>query len=433
MEGQGANVMQAIATKQNVTIESIKAAIAGKIDSAAFTTWIAPLQFNVCQNCLNVVAQNQFTADYVKREYGNILGNVAADFLLDFNICVNGAVNTVKTANDNVVCEFVPSKAKQNIKQNGFDKFISCDENMFAVAACKKMALSNASFSQLFLYGVSGCGKSTLLDCICNSSDKHIVKMSGGQFVADFARSLRDKTIFSFKDYCRKCDIFMMDDVCALAGKRATMDEFLQLIMDLKNAGKSIVLTANVAPNALTGFDRRVQSLFASGLVVDVVAPNAFVRRSMLLRAGVKSDVAEELSKRIAGDGHLVNGIINKINTYTELMGETVDMEVASRLLGDVLAKNKTPISMVKAMCEKMSVSYDEICGNSRARRLVRARQIMMSALKNATNLSLTEIGNVCGGRDHATVVYALNQIENQKHIDLILNAEIDDMIKLCK
>ena len=73
MEGQGANVMQAIATKQNVTIESIKAAIAGKIDSAAFTTWIAPLQFNVCQNCLNVVAQNQFTADYVKREYGNIL------------------------------------------------------------------------------------------------------------------------------------------------------------------------------------------------------------------------------------------------------------------------------------------------------------------------------------------------------------------------
>ena len=433
MEGQGANVMQAIATKQNVTIESIKAAIAGKIDSAAFTTWIAPLQFNVCQNCLNVVAQNQFTADYVKREYGNILGNVAADFLLDFNICVNGAVNTVKTANDNVVCEFVPSKAKQNIKQNGFDKFISCDENMFAVAACKKMALSNASFSQLFLYGVSGCGKSTLLDCICNSSDKHIVKMSGGQFVADFARSLRDKTIFSFKDYCRKCDIFMMDDVCALAGKRATMDEFLQLIMDLKNAGKSIVLTANVAPNALTGFDRRVQSLFASGLVIDVVAPNAFVRRSMLVRAGVKSDVAEELSKRIAGDGHLVNGIINKINTYTELMGETVDMEVASRLLGDVLAKNKTPISMVKAMCEKMSVSYDEICGNSRARRLVRARQIMMSALKNATNLSLTEIGNVCGGRDHATVVYALNQIENQKHIDLILNAEIDDMIKLCK
>jgi chromosomal replication initiator protein len=129
----------------------------------------------------------------------------------------------------------------------------------------------------------------------------------------------------------------------------------------------------------------------------------------------------------------LVNGIINKIKTYTELMGESVDMDVASRLLGDLLAKNKTPISMVKSMCEKMSVSFDEICGNSRTRRLVRARQIMMAALKGATNLSLTEIGNVCGGRDHATVVYALAQIEKQKATDLILNAEIDDMIKICK
>ena len=422
--------MQAIATKQNIDTESIKAIVADKIDSAAFRTWIAPLQFDVCQNCLNIVAQNQFTADYVKREYGKILENIAADFSLGVNVCVN----VIKTANDNVVCEFIPQKTKRYVKQNnGFDNFISCDENMFAIAACKKMALSDASFSQLFIYGVSGCGKSTLLDCMCNSSDKRIVKMTGGQFVADFARSLRDKTIFSFKDYCRNCDIFMLDDVCALAGKRATMDEFLQLVMDLKNAGKGIVLTANVAPNALTGFDRRVQSLFASGLVVDVVAPNAFVRRSMLIRGGVKSDVADELSKSVAADGHLVDGVINKIKTYTELMGESVDMDVASRLLGDVLSKNKTPISMVKAMCEKMSLSYDEICGNSRARRLVRARQIMMAVLKDVTNLSLSEIGNVCGGRDHATVVYALSQIEKQKSCDLILNAEIDDMIKICK
>lgn len=425
--------MQATATKQNINIESIRNAIAGKMDSAAFATWVAPLQMSVCQNCLNVVAQNQFTADYVKREYGQILNDTAADFSLDVNIFVGGAINNVKTANDNVVCAFTPKTTPRNVKQNGFDSFISCDENMFAVAACKKMAAGNASFSQLFIYGNSGCGKTALLDCICQVSEKHIVKMSGGQFVSDFARSLRDKTIFSFKDYCRNCDIFMMDDVCALAGKRATMDEFFQLMMDLKNAGKNIVLTANVAPNALSGFDRRIQSLLASGLVVDVAQPNAYVRRMMLVRGGVDINVADELSKSLSANGHLVNGVINKIKTYTELMGERVDMNVATRLLGDVLSKNKTPIAMVRAMCEKMSLSYDEICGNSRARRLVRARQIMMAALKSATNLSLTEIGNVCGGRDHATVVYALSQIEKQKTSDLILNAEIDDMVKLCK
>jgi len=428
--------MQAIATKQNVSIESIKAEIASKIDSAGFTTWIAPLQFDVCQNCLNLVAQNQFTADYVKKEYGNVLKNIAADFLLDLNICVKSCAGAACLANDNVVCtyeSFKTNRVVKNTNKNTFDKFVVCDDNMFAVAACKKIAMGDASFNQLFINGASGAGKSLLVDCICHAAQNRVVKTSGGQFVADFARSLRDKTIFAFKDFCRNCDIFVMDDVCALAGKRASCEEFLQLIIDLKNAGKRVVLTANGAPNALTGFDRRIQSIFASGLVVDVIAPNAFVARTMLIRAGVDMNVANELSKNISGNGHLIDGIISKIKTYQELMGEHVDMNVASHLLGDLLQKNRTPISMVKTMCEKMSVSFDEICGNSRARRLVRARQIMMAVLKNVTNLSLTEIGNVCGGRDHATVVYALSQIEKQKMSDLILGAEIDEMIKICK
>lgn len=425
--------MQVTAINKSVNLESVMKAFAAKIDSAGFTTWIAPLQISVCENCLSLVAQNQFTADYIKREYENVLKNVAADFLLDLNITVCSNNACVKSANDNVVCEFVKPVAKTVQNKNAFDSFICSDENMFAVAACKKIASMDSSFSQLFIYGPAGSGKSMLLDCICNATEKNVVKMSGGQFVADFARALRDKTIFSFKDFCRNCDMFIMDDVCALAGKRATSDEFLQLMMDLHAAGKSVVLTANCAPNALNGFDRRIQSLLASGLVVDVVAPNAYVRRSMLVRADVDSSVADELSKQINGDGHMVNGIINKIKTYTELMGERVNMGVASKLLADVLDKSKTPLTMVKAMCEKMSVSFDEICGNSRTRRLVRARQIMMAALKGATNLSLSEIGNVCGGRDHATVVYALSQIEKQKTTDLILNAEIEDMIKLCK
>ena len=425
--------MQATAINKSVNVESVMKAFAAKIDSAGFTTWIAPLQVNVCENCLSLVAQNQFTADYIKREYGNVLKNVAADFLLDLDITVCSNNVCVKSANDNVVCEFV-KPTKQTVKnKNGFDSFICSDENMFAVAACKKIASMESSFSQLFIYGPAGSGKSMLLDCICNTTDKNVVKMSGGQFVADFARALRDRTIFSFKDFCRNCDMFIMDDVCALAGKRATSDEFLQLMMDLHAAGKSVVLTANCAPNALNGFDRRIQSLLASGLVVDVVAPNAHVRRSMLVRANVETAVADELAKQISADGHLVNGIINKIKTYSELMGECVNMDVASKLLTDVLNKAKTPLTMVKMMCEKMAVSFDEICGNSRARRLVRARQVMMAALKGATNLSLTEIGNVCGGRDHATVVYALAQIEKQKATDLILNAEIEDMIKICK
>ncbi len=432
-KGKGANDMQA-ATKQIANIESIKMAISARIGSAGFTSWILPLRFEVVDDCLNLGAHNQFAADYIKNVYGEILSDIVSEFSLNLNIYVCSSGNVVNTANDNVVCAYTPEPKQTVVKhKNGFNYFVCSDENAFAMAACKKIASGNAPFSQLFIYGPSGCGKSLLASAICSESSGHVVMMSGGQFVFEFTRSLRDKTIFAFKDFCRNCDTFILDDVCALAGKRATTDEFLQLVMDLHNMGKRIVLTSTVAPNALNGFDRRIQSLFASGLVVDLVAPNAYVRRQMLVRGGVESGVADELSKRIAADGHLVDGVINKIKTYTELMGERVDMEVAARLLGDTLAKNKTPIMMVKSMCEKMCVSYDEICGNSRARRLVRARQIMMAALKSATNMSLTEIGTVCGGRDHATVVYALNQIESQKESDLILNAELDDMIKICK
>ena len=427
--------MQLATAKQILSAESIKQVIATKIDSAGFTAWIMPLQFEIKDNSLNLIAHNQFAADYVKNMYGNIIQNVAADFSLNLNILVHANMDTNRSANDNVVCSFVPDTTNtvKHSQRNAFDEFVCCDENMFALAACKKIALGNSSFNQLFICGPSGCGKSLLVSCICRESENKIVMMSGGQFVADFTRSLRDKTVFSFKDYCRNCDVFIMDDVCALSGKRATMDEFLQLLIDLRNAGKRVVLTANAAPNMLTGFDRRVQSLFASGLVVDVALPNAYVRRTMLMRAGIDVTVANELSKQTGNDGHLVNGIINKIKTYEELMGEHVDMDVAAHLLGDMLNKNKTPTAMVKSMCEKMCVSYDEVCGTARTRRLVRARQIMMAVLKSVTNLSLTEIGNVCGGRDHATVVYALSQIEKQKTSDLILNAEIDELVKICK
>ena len=427
--------MQAVLTKENVNVESIKQALSARIDSAGFTAWIAPLQFEINNNCLTLAAHNQFAADYVKMEYENILRNVAADFCLDINICVKSYNNVImQSANDNVVCEYETKSAPvvKSVK-NSFAKFIPSDENAFALAACKKIAMGNASFSILFMYGPEGCGKTMLANCICEQSESKVLMMTGGQFVAEFTRSLRNNTIFSFKDYCRNCDTFILDDVCALAGKRATMDEFLQLVIDLQNDGKNIVLTANSNPSSLSGFDRRAQSVFASGLVVDVVAPNSFVRRNMLIKSGVETEIADVLSKRLESNGHLVNGVVNKIKTYEELMGEHVNMNIASRLLGDLIEKNKTPMSMVKSMCEKMCVSYDEICGNSRARRLVRARQIMMYALKQSTNLSLTEIGNVCGGRDHATVVYALSQIENQKASDLMLIAEIADMEKICK
>ena len=427
---KGENNMQTLAKPLMINIENIKGAIAAKIDSASYKSWISPLQFDVINDVLVLGAQNQFSADFINSVHGNVIKSVAGEFGLGVQIVVRGATAKVaNVANDNNTQVFAPAQVTESANVS-FDSFVCSDENLFVVSACKKVAAGTVSFSPLFIYGVSGCGKTLLTDCIANAAQGRVVKMTGAQFVSDFTRSLKEHNIFAFKDFCRNCDTFILDDVQTLSGKKASTEEFVQLVVDLRNMGKNVVLTANAAPNNLTGFDRSVQSLFASGLTADVASPNAHVKSVMLQRSGVASDVAGALVQRTANDGHLISGIAKKIKAYTDLMGVCVDMDVAQRLLADTLQKTKTPSVMVREMCEKLAVSYDAVCGNGRSRSLVLARQIMMVVLKNVTGLSLNEIGNFVGGRDHATVLYAIKQIEKLLSTDLVLSAQIQQLIQ---
>ncbi len=425
--------MQTAATKQTMTnLEEIKGAIAAQIDAASFTSWISPLQFEIVNNTLCATAQNQFSADFVGSVHGGTLRSVAAQFGLEFKLAVRTVKVAAPVANDNAVQSFSPAVAAPAVATDAFDSFIASDDNALVLAAAKKVAAGNVAFSPLFIYGAAGCGKSKLASCINAASNGRVIMMTGGQFVAEFTRSLHDKTVFAFKDFCRNCNTFILDDVQALVGKKATCEEFLQLVTDLRNAGKNVVLTANAAPSNLSGFDRRMQSVFASGLVADMAAPSVNVRRVMLMRAGVDADVAADLAANLAADGHLVGGVAKKIAAYVELMGEKVTLAVAQRLLVDVLQRAKTPMAMVKSMCEKLGVSYEAVCGRGRSRSLVLARQTMMAVLKAATKLSLAEIGQMVGDRDHATVLYAINQIEKAKQTDLVLAAQIAQLVAEC-
>lgn len=420
--------MQILATKKTANLENIRGDIAAKMDSDAFNSWIAPLDFEIVDNALVLRAQNQFSADFINSVHRNVLESVAGAYGLALNVCVRGVTPVSATvANDNNVQKYTPASVATDTC--AFDAFVASDENAFVLSACKKVAAGTVSFSPLFIYGNAGTGKSMLASCIRDASAGRVVMMTGGGFVSEFTRALQNHNIFAFKDYCRNCDTFILDDVNALAGKRATTDEFVQLIIDLRNAGKNIVLTANTTPNNLTGFDRRVQSIFASGLVADVAAPNENVKRVMLMRAGVAANVANALAGRVSADGHAISGVATKIKAYAELMNADITVELAEHLLADTLKKSKTPIAMVHDMCDKLGVSYDAVCGAGRNRALVMARGIMMTVLHGATKLSLAEIGNYVGDRDHATVMYALKQIAKQAATDLVLNAQINELI----
>jgi chromosomal replication initiator protein len=424
--------MQATA-KLRPNADMVKSALAEKMDAAVFASWIAPLKISVADDCLNIAAQNQFSSDFIRRTYLSQIETIAADFNLSVSLCVKKPVQSAApvVVNDAEARDYIAPAVCETA--DSFSNFIMSDANAFAVSAAKKMAAGSAGFSPLFIHGPSGCGKTRLANCINSASNGKTIMMTGMGFVSEFVRAMNDKSVFAFKDFCRGCDTFIMDDVHALAGKRASCDEFFALVCDLIRNGKNVVLVSNAAPNAMTGFDRRMQSVFASGLVVDVAAPDSNVRRRMLSAAGVPLDVAASVAPRVAADGHLVMGVAKKIQTYSELMNEKITLEIAERLVSDTVQKNKTPMAMVRARCVALGVSYDMVCSASRLKSVVRARQMMMAALKMGTKLSLSEIGRVLGDRDHATVLYGISQIEKSKSADLVLCSDIDRLISECK
>ena len=150
--------MQAAATKKMTDLETIKGAIAAKMDSAAFTSWISPLQFNITDGVLALVAQNQFSADFISGAYGALLTSVADEFGLAVKISVRNTSVATSVANDNATQTSSPAPvARDNVAD--FDEFVASDENAFVLSACKKLASGQVAFSPLFIYGASGCGK----------------------------------------------------------------------------------------------------------------------------------------------------------------------------------------------------------------------------------------------------------------------------------
>ncbi|MBG6084701.1 chromosomal replication initiator protein DnaA [Zhihengliuella flava] len=310
-----------------------------------------------------------------------------------------------------------------------FETFVIGASNRFAHAAAAAVAEGPAkAYNPLFIYGESGLGKTHLLHAIGHYA-RHLFNgirvryVNSEEFTNDFINSIRDDEGTSFKQTYRNVDILLIDDIQFLANKDATQEEFFHTFNALYNDNKQVVITSDLPPKQLAGFESRMRSRFEWGLITDIQPPELETRIAILRKKaeaeGLRApdDVMEYIASKISTNIRELEGALIRVTAFASLNNQPVDMALAESVLKDLItdedAQEITSQAIIAQTAEYFGLSIEELNSKSRTRTLVTARQIAMYLLRELTDLSLPKIGAELGGRDHTTVIHADRKIRD--------------------
>jgi chromosomal replication initiator protein len=321
-----------------------------------------------------------------------------------------------------------PAQARLNPKYT-FETFVIGSSNRFAHAAAVAVAEAPAkAYNPLFIYGDSGLGKTHLLHAIGHYAQSlyHGVKVryvSSEEFTNDFINMIRDGKQDGFRRRYRDVDVLLVDDIQFLENKEGTQEEFFHTFNTLHNASKQIVISSDRAPKRLVTLEDRLRSRFEWGLLTDVQPPELETRIAILRKKAVQEglnappEALEYIASRISTNIRELEGALIRVTAFASLNRQSVDLQLAEIVLKDLIPEAQGPeITAATIMGQTASyfgLSIDDLCGTSRSRVLVTARQIAMYLCRELTDLSLPKIGQQFGGRDHTTVMHAERKIRS--------------------
>ena len=329
-----------------------------------------------------------------------------------------------------------------------FEKFIVGPSNELAFASAKRLSLSDKfEFNPLYLYGGVGLGKTHLLHSIAwqikeNNPESKVLYLSAERFMFQFIKSLRQKDTMAFKQKFRSVDVLILDDIQFMIGKSSTQEEFFHTFNALLDLNKKVVISCDRAPSDLKGFDERIKSRLSGGLVTDILPASFDLRYSILKKKSeelvvrsnnnieLDDDILVFLAKTIVTNVRELEGALNKVFTFSNILGKKIDVELTKSVLKDLLRSSNRRIT-IDEIQNKVSNYYnikiEDLTSSRRIRSFARPRQIAMYLSKKLTTRSLPEIGRKFGGRDHTTVIHAVKKIEQLK----IENSKFDEDINL--
>lgn len=322
-----------------------------------------------------------------------------------------------------------------------FERFIVGSSNRLASAACMAVAEHPAAaYNPLFLYGGVGLGKTHLLHAIGNHAldrdpEINVMYVSSEKFTNDLINSIRRQQTEEFRIRYRSIDILLIDDIQFIAGKESTQDEFFHTFNTLHSAGKQIVISSDRPPKAILTLEERLRSRFEWGLIVDVQMPDLETRTAILrakaeqMLVPIPAEVIDFLAHRIPSNIRELEGCLNRVVAYAQMNNTLVSTESATSALTELLDTNHrkrvTPDAIINEVALFYGVDVRALQGRGRSRNIVVPRQVAMYLLREETESSLVDIGKALGGRDHTTVMYGCEKMNDEINTDSRLRQEV--------
>ncbi len=430
--------------------QSVLTQLQMEMPRASYDTWVRDTRPTAFENgMITVGVRNAYARDWLESRLANTVSRLLIG-ILNSNVAVEFVVlqaNEVETHADSEpaspsIHPPLPEPKPRHVILNPrytFDTYVVGSGNRLAHAACQAVAEKPArAYNPLFLYGGVGLGKTHLLHAIgnaCYADGLNVLYVSSEEFTNDMISAIRMHTTQAFREKYRSADVLLVDDIQFIAGKESTQEEFFHTFNTLHGQDKQIIVSSDRPPKSLVTLEERLRSRFEWGLTADIQAPDFETRlailRSKAERTGrhISDEILESVAKQIQSNIRELEGALNRIIAFADLSGSVLTPSLVEIALADLLPSRSDlePAHVVDLVARKFNLTAEKLLGRDRTKEVAYPRQIAMYLLREEAKISFPQIGEALGGRDHSTVMSAIEKVKDQyKNGDGRVRKDID-------
>ncbi|RCK72993.1 MAG: Chromosomal replication initiator protein DnaA [Anaerolineae bacterium] len=402
---------------------------------AAFDTWVRDAEFVAYEDgCFIIGAPNAYACDWLQSRLTSAISRLLTG-LMGRSVQVRFTVWKDPSPIDDPIkdeeAEY-PLQSTTVTPRNGslnprytFDNYVVGANNRLAHAASLAVADKPAiAYNPLFIYGGVGLGKTHLLHAIgnvCHERGLQVLYVSAEEFTNDLINAIRSQNTQSFRDKYRRIDLLLLDDIQFIAGKESTQEEFFHTFNTLHGQNKQIVISSDRPPKALVTLEERLRSRVEWGLTVDIQPPDLETRIAILRHKAerngytIAAELLERIAKRVQSNIRELEGALNRVVAYAQLSGDPITPQLVETILSDFIPHRSEikPEEVIEAVCQLYNIPQQRLLSAERSREVALPRQIAMYLLHKEAQCSLPQIGELLGGRDHTTILYGCEKIED--------------------